>query len=289
MVKTSSKSIGLISHFYKVIASRSSNGLSCFNYDIALKHVEIFSNRNEVPFPAVSNEWFDRFHAYLSSAKGLRSEKTIGKNSANTYFRIVFSVVRDAADKRLIDHSEISQVRISSREKSEATCLSIDELQRLAHTPCRLPILKRAFLFSCLTGLQWSEISILTWNQLKIVEEVWSLDLKRNNGDAPLPLNEQARKLLGNEGNPADHIFKIHYSAALCVSLNQWALQAGVLRNITFHVARQTFGRLLLEKDVPIELVSELLGHRHLKTTQKLYGLPTSIGNTRSYLRAFNI
>lgn len=289
MAKTSAKSNGLISHFHSVIASRSSNGLSCFNYDIALKHVKIFTDGNEVPFASISNEWFKRFHLYLDNANGLRSEKLIGNNSANTYFRIVLSIAKDAADERLIDHKAISQVRVTSREKSEAECLSSDELQLLANTPCRVPILRQAFLFSCLTGLQWSEIKALKWSQLKIIEGVCSLDLKRNECKVLMPLNEQAKTILGIEGSPADRIFKLHYSAALCVTLNQWALQAGILRNITFHVARQTFGKLLLEKDVPIELVSELLGHRHIKTTQKLYGLPTAMLKTRSYLRTFNI
>ena len=40
--------------------------------------------------------------------------------------------------------------------------LSQEELIRLAETPCEEDVLKRAFLFACLTGLRKSDIRQLT-------------------------------------------------------------------------------------------------------------------------------
>ncbi|HEX5168653.1 MAG TPA: site-specific integrase [Cyclobacteriaceae bacterium] len=270
-----------IRHFKKVITTRLSKQLSCFNYDIALKHVEIFANGNEVPFDLVGRSWFDSFQSYLSNAKGLRSEKPLSHNSANTYFRIVLSIAKDAADERLIDHKAIAGISNTTRKKPGALGLSLDELQRLARTPCRAVMLKRAFLFSCLTGIQWKDIAILKWRHLEQMDGIWQINLQTEGSETLIPLNTQARALLGVPGNPSEPIFKLHYSAALCVSLNQWALKAGVLRNITFHSARHTFGRMLLDEDIPIELVSELLGHKHIKTTQKLFGIPAADRNDK--------
>jgi integrase len=282
-----SKTNDFISFFQSFMETRTSKGLSCFNYDIALKHLIAFSG-GKIAFNILQKRWLIDFQAYLAHSRGLRSEKPLSKNSANTYFRIVISIAREAANERLIDHKEVSEVTLTAREKSEVACLSLDELQRLAKTPCRVPILKKAFLFSCLTGLQWKEIDKLQWNQLKQADGLWSIQINRNNSDESIPLTKQARELLGSHGQLNEKIFNLHYSAALCVNLNQWALKAGVLRNITFQSARQTFGKLLLDSEVPIELISELLGHRHVKTTQKLYGLPTSSAS-QSYLRTFNI
>jgi hypothetical protein len=39
---------GLISYFKVVMARRTSEKLNCFNYDIALKHLENFANQKEV-------------------------------------------------------------------------------------------------------------------------------------------------------------------------------------------------------------------------------------------------
>ena len=45
--------------------------------------------------------------------------------------------------------------------------LSQEELIRLAETPCEEDVLKRAFLFGCLTGLRKSDIKQLTWQQIQ--------------------------------------------------------------------------------------------------------------------------
>lgn len=50
--------------------------------------------------------------------------------------------------------------------------------------------------------------------------------------------------------------------------LKYLALLAGIEKNITTHMARHTCACILLENDVPIEIVSAFLGHRDLRTTQ---------------------
>ena len=45
--------------------------------------------------------------------------------------------------------------------------LSADELIRLAETPCEVPILKTAFLFSCLTGLRKSDVKTFSWEMIQ--------------------------------------------------------------------------------------------------------------------------
>lgn len=72
---------GLIEHFTKVIEDRVSKRLSVFNYDVALKHLEIFAQGKEVRFSDLSVNWFDQLRNYLSSATGLRSEKPLSHNT----------------------------------------------------------------------------------------------------------------------------------------------------------------------------------------------------------------
>lgn len=260
---------GFITFFRKVIETRASNQLSYFNHDIALKHLEKFTFDEDIPFENLTEDWFKDFRSYLVSTKGLRSEKSLSSNSVNTYFRIVLSAAKAAADNCFIAHHEISGTANTPRTKSKDSSLSPEELQRLARTPCRIPVLKHAFLFSCLTGIQWKELSILTWAQVEQINYTWQINLSSNGIQKFVPLNQQARDLLGDQQNRTERIFQLRYSAALCVNLNQWALKAGVLRNITFNTARQTFGKMLLNNGVSIELISELLGHKHLNTTTR--------------------
>lgn len=51
--------------------------------------------------------------------------------------------------------------------------------------------------------------------------------------------------------------------------LKQIADVCGIKKYLTTHMARHTFATtILLEQDVPIETVSQLLGHRSIRTTQ---------------------
>ena len=53
--------------------------------------------------------------------------------------------------------------------------------------------------------------------------------------------------------------------------LKEVAEVVGIEKNITTHVARRTCGVLLLNRDVPVETISHILGHSSVRTTQEYY------------------
>jgi site-specific recombinase XerD len=51
--------------------------------------------------------------------------------------------------------------------------------------------------------------------------------------------------------------------------LKEIALISGIKKHLTTHMVHHTFATtILLQHDIPIETVSQLLGHKSLKTTQ---------------------
>jgi integrase len=150
--------------------------------------------------------------------------------------------------------------------------LTLEQLQALVNTPCSIPLLKSAALFSALTGLRFSDISKLVWSEVQYSElEGYFLQFrqKKTKGVEVLPISEQAVSLLGERKEPTEQVFKgLIYSAYLNVHLKQWILRAGITKDITFHCFRHTFATLQLSHGTDIYTVSKMLGHRELKTTQ---------------------
>lgn len=257
---------GFVDFFRDVMVQRKMRKQNCFNYDIALKHLENFTG-GEIQFSHLTKGWLAGLTNYLKTTKGLRCEKPLSPNSANTYFNVIVAVAKEAADQRLIDHATISELSILPRTKAGLNYLNLDELNKLASTGTKHTVLKNAFLFACLTGLGWREIDDLRWHHIKSVNGIWNVIM---HDEFSVPLNKQAFSLLGTFGKDDAKVFDLHYSAALCSNLNKWAIRAGVYRQISFSTGKQTFGMTLLNQGVAIELISELLGHRHIKSTMKL-------------------
>ena len=156
--------------------------------------------------------------------------------------------------------------------ESEREFLTYDELQAAAKAECDIAILKRAFLFSSLTGLRWSDIQKLTWSEVQHSKEVGNyirFRQQKTKGVETLPISEQAMSLLGERGDEEERVFiGLKYSAWHNIKLQQWMMRAGITKTISFHCARHTYATLQLTLGTDIYTVSKLLGHRELKTTQ---------------------
>ena len=135
----------------------------------------------------------------------------------------------------------------------------------------RYDVLKRAFLFSCLTGLRWSDVNNLEWKDVQQINEGWRIHFKqqKTKGQQYLDINQQARDLMGEQGEVSERVFVgLRYSSYMNVELQRWVMSAGITKQITFHCARHTFAVLQLTLGTEIYTLSKMLGHQELKTTQ---------------------
>jgi integrase len=84
-----------------------------------------------------------------------------------------------------------------------------------------------------------------------------------------LPITKEARDLLGKEKDPEERVLiGLKYSTKTNLALARWLAKAGITRYLTFHCARHTHATLLLSQGVDIYVVSKLLGHKTIKTTE---------------------
>ena len=150
--------------------------------------------------------------------------------------------------------------------------LTIDEIRKLAAAPCRNPDVKRAFLFSCYTGLRFSDVKALTWANVR--DDSIDFRQQKTQGMEYLPLPVAARKILyvkkGAQVLPVqtNRIFSLPDKTTTGEHLKKWCKEAGMTKRITFHTSRHTFATLALSQGADLYTVSKLLGHKDISTTQ---------------------
>ena len=135
-----------------------------------------------------------------------------------------------------------------------------------------IEIMKQAFLFSCLCGLRVSDIRKLKWNDLQKSGERIRIEIKMQKTKEPLylPISDEALKWLPqqNEAKGDDLIFPLTHEGTINKILQKWAKDAGVIKHISFHVARHTHATMMLTLGADLYTVSKLLGHKNIATTQ---------------------
>lgn len=263
-----------IDYFEKAALKRQEVKSSYLTWLATINHLKVFLNGVDLKFKQCDDIFLERFKEYLLKCKGLNRTKNLSSNSANLYISKIKAVLNDAVrDRYIIDNPGKRLVNIKMRPVHVGH-LTTDELTLLRNTECYNPILKRAFLFSCLSGLRWSDIKKLKWAEVSFssTENMWKLIFKQQKtGEVTyIPIPEHALDLMGKVGGPNDLVFKgLHYNAHNNKLLLKWVHSAGIDKHITFHCARHTYAIILQANTNNLGLVSSMLGHKDIKTTMR--------------------
>jgi len=237
----------------------------------ALKHLKSYHDQPDLSFDQITSDFLEGFREYLTTAPLTKSENRLSRNTASTYFNKIRAAINQAYKKGVISDNPLDGVKGIKGEQNKREYLSLDELKVLAKAKCNNDVLKRAFLFSCLTGLRWSDIQKLSWADVQAFDGGHRIifNQKKTKGLQYLDIPNQAYQIMGEQGSGNERVFKgLRYSATVNAQLLRWCLNAGIAKHITFHSGRHTFAVAQLTLGTDIYTVSKLLGHSELKTTQ---------------------
>jgi len=264
-----------IDYFRKLANKR--KGSNYDNWISALNYLEAFTNGN-LKFADLNERFFEDFKEYLLNTKSKKSDKTtLSQNSAVSYFNKVKAALKQAYKDGILQYDLNAKIEPIKQVETRRNFLTIEELNSLVKTECDNPLLKRAALFSVLTGLRFSDIKNLVWGDLEYIENngyFIQFKQQKTKGVEMMPISEQAYSFTNGKENPKDmeqdkHVFEnLPYSTYHNKQLAKWILNAGITKKITFHCFRHTFATLQLSHGTDIYTVSKMLGHRELKTTQ---------------------
>jgi integrase len=264
------QSTNFIDYFTDQMEKRKQSKGNYGNWDSTLKHLIKFAG-TKISFREIDDNFCENFRDYLKNAAKKTSGQPLSSSSVSSYFNKFRACLKEAVKKKIILSNPATDVTNPKVIENKREYLTIDELKAIVKIECRYDVLKRAFIFSCLTGLRWSDINNLKWSELQNTNEGWRITFhqQKTKGLQYLDMSEQARGYLGEQGNPNERIFTgLRYSSYMNVELSKWIMRAGITKDITFHCARHTFAVLQLTLGTEIFTVAKLLGHSQLKTTQ---------------------
>ena len=257
--------------YFKAIAdkrkdSNRENWKSTYNY------LSAFSN-GALKFSDLNENFCNDFKEYLQSVKSNKSDKVrLSQNSCASYFNKLKAALKQAYKDGYLSFDLNVKIEPIKPAETHRNFLNMAELNTLVKTDCKNILLKRAALFSAMTGLRFSDIQNLTWADIRIGSEgehSIQYTQQKTKGTEVLPISEQAFVFLGEPKEPRAKVFEgLTYSAHENMHLKSWIEAAGITKNITFHSFRHTFATLQLSLGSDIYTVSKMLGHRELKTTQ---------------------
>lgn len=249
------------------------------NWFSCLKHLEIYERNHDITFDKITAKWVEGFKEYLDKQAvcwganyvKCKKDKKLSQNSKVSYFAKLRACLFQALDDGIIEKHPGRGIENFSAKDAQRMYLTLDELKKLAATPCLSEPVKTAFLFSCLTGLRRSDIEKMTWGEVYQQNGYTRIMFtqKKTREHEYLDITEQAAQLMGKRGLPTDKVFADFFTPSTTNHIIQnWVALAGIPKDITFHCGRHTFAVMMLDLGTDIYTVSKLLGHREIGTTQ---------------------
>jgi integrase len=225
-----------------------------------------------LPFSKIDNHLAEDFRMFILSAPcGGNKSGTISRNTAVTYFSIFKAALKQSFVDGYLTINLSAKIKGIQEQETRREFLTVEELNTLAATPCEQDTMKRAALFSALTGLRHCDIQKMQWKEIQIDGDQARLNFtqQKTKGVEYMPISPQALELCGEPRKPEQLVFEdLPAPSWISRPLKKWLEIAGITKKITFHCFRHTFATLQLSNGTDIYTVSKMLGHTNVKTTQ---------------------
>lgn len=228
---------------------------------------------NDIALNKLNRVFIDDLELYL---RAQREMKTV---SINKIIQMLKSIVRYSLERGWIDKDPFLGHK-SKSVQTEILYLTHEQVIKLETTilsQVRLNRVKELFLFSIYTGLHYADAMSLTASNLVkgIDGNLWIDYVRGKTGKRiQIPLLSKAQALLAKferEGLKSDYILPRITNQ----KVNSYLKEIGDILSIdvplTHKIARKTFGSILLYHNVPIKVVSELMGHSSSLITERHY------------------
>jgi site-specific recombinase XerD len=233
-----------------------------------LHYLESFPGGDAIQIQQITGTWIENFQTYLLRDTGL------SQTTAYHYATAVRYALNKAVRENIILKNPAESVRGIALLESDKVFLNSDEMQRFAKVEIAgklWPEIRRAFLFSCFTGLRISDLKSLTWGDIEREPLQIKKRQQKTKNFVYIPLNPTAWEIINDKTIHKYDAYVFPVIAESLTNTNHYLKRAAELAEIEkpigWHTARHTFATLTLENGADFFTVSKLLGHTKTSTT----------------------
>ena len=236
-------------------------------------------HKSDIPISMVNRRFAIDFVNYIQSeyenTKSPDNPKPLAQSTQRLFQQYMIAMMNEAVRGGYVRQNAFMVLEKKERIAKPLTqrdFLTIDEVKAIKKVDTKFPMVRDVFLFACFTGLRVSDIKGLTWSHIKsgVDGQYIALTQQKTKHAVTVPLNKTAQSLLPSmEGKSRDDkVFNLPCLSTIDRALKKIAKEANIQKNIIFHMSRHTFATLSLAAGVDIAVVSSILGHSSVKTTQ---------------------
>ena len=225
----------------------------------------------------VDKDFCRGFVAFLRTCKIYKGKKTMSDTTARLLMCRVAEAMNKAVVEGLIPSNPFKSLDAKEKPKMKngrREFLTVEELKVLIKTPCRYDIVKKAFLFSCFTGLRYSDMKSLKWSEIHTTADGKARYIEhrqvKTKKTVTIPLSYEALRWMPEQMEGIDQVFHELKASVNTVEtvLKEWMKDCEIDKHITYHCSRHTAATTLLTLGANLYVVSKLLGHSSIQMTE---------------------
>ena len=235
------------------------------------QYIEKTTGKEDIYIDQVTPMFISNFETFL------RTEFNVANNHAMKMMQKARTIYTVARDNGWVSVNAFAPFKIHYDEV-ERDFLTREELARIMQKEFDVPrmeYVRDVFVFSCFTGLAHCDVEALTEDNIVTEEDgsVWlRTHRKKTKTAVNVPLLEIPQMIIAKYRGLKKmdgKLLPINSNSCSNLYLKELADLCGIKKKITYHMARHTFATTVtLTNGVPIESVSKMLGHKHIRTTQ---------------------
>ncbi len=228
--------------------------------------------KNDYLFKNLDLQFVQNYEFYL------KTEKNLALATTNKVIQRFRKIIKIAISQGILDKDPFMDYKVKHIKK-QIVYLTTEELYKLENyyfKAERLQMVADMFIFCCYTGLAYNEMANLEKSHILVGFDGndWiNMKRQKTNQVLSIPLLPKSVKIIEKYCSVDElKILPKISNQKFNAYLKEIAEIVGIEKRLTHHLARRTFATtILLYNDIPMEIVSELLGHSKITITQDHY------------------